>query len=225
MPVWKFKAGDFSSRIDEFAQSLGMRAKTIRSDGTIATSSRPGFWRCRQAKRETRRLRSAVTAELGHHIDWNDDGPVVHSEQGHFLEAVRAYAKWLDFRDVFPTFDTPPKDNYYEHPAMTVQEVRPLTYPQLVGHCCYSGYFLPTEFDRVVQVEPYTIANHWTFHHSVGSAPRLLAELTHLRELLSVDEEWPKADDPLHRVKGALIQLLKAAQLSRDHNLPIIFCG
>jgi len=225
MPIWKYKADDYSSRIDEFAKSLGMKAKTVRADGTIAISSRPGLWRRLQAKRETRRLRSAVAAELGRPIKWNDEGPVVHSTQGHFLEAVRAYAKWLDFQDLLPTFDPPPEGDYYKHPAMTVGVVRTLTYPQLVQHSCYSGYFLPTEFDRVVHVEPFTIANHWTFHRSVGSAPRLLAELMQLGELLGIDGEWPKADDPLHWVKGALIQLLETAKLSRDHRLPIIFCG
>src|SRR5688572_1925333 len=122
MPIWKFKCGDFSSRIDAFAQSLGMNLKTVHADGTIATSPRPSLMTRWRARRDTRRLRSLICAELDRSIHWNDEGPVVHSEQGHNFEALRAYAKWLDFRDRLPTFDPPPEDNYYKHPAMTIEE-------------------------------------------------------------------------------------------------------
>ena len=68
---------------------------------------------------------------------------MAYGEQSGGFEALRAYAKWLDYRDLLLTFDLPPEGNYYEHPVMSPKFARPLTYPQLVEHDCFCGYYLP----------------------------------------------------------------------------------
>jgi hypothetical protein len=224
MPIWKFKAGDFTSPLE----ALGA-APVVVSPGGI-TQREPGtpasFITRWKAKRATRRLRREIEAEVGHAVEWNEDGYVAYSEQGQPFEILRAYAKWLDYRDLLPTFDPPPEDDYHKHPVMTDNLARPLTYPQLVAHSCYSGYFIPTDLERVVYVERYTIWDTWRFKRSVGSSLRLLADLEQLGQVLEVDEhyQWTQGD-PLAPVKAAFAQLFEIAKISRKMNLPIVFHG
>jgi hypothetical protein len=95
-----------------------------------------------------------------------------------------------------------------------------------VEHDCYNGYYLPCEFERVTQVEPYLIFGEWPASKSVGSTPRLLRELDLVQAQLQVPDgyDYP-ADDPLVEVKAAYLQLREVAQLSCQHGLPIIFWG
>jgi hypothetical protein len=127
----------------------------------------------------------------------------VYAEQSRGFEPLRAYAKWRDCRDRVPEFGPPPEGDYYKHPAMAAEVAR-LSCPHLVEHDCYAGYYLPCEFERLVQVEPYLIFGHWPAWRSVGSAPRLLRELELVQAELRVpaDGSYP-ADDPLVAVKVA----------------------
>jgi hypothetical protein len=223
MPIWKFKCGDFSSPVER----LGLKPKTVGMDGSIGLSQRPGLfdrWRARSA---VRRLRGELRGELKQSVRWNEEGGVVYSEQGRGFDALSTYARWLDYRDLIPTFEVPPDGDYDKHPMRPVfQQVRPLTYPHVTCHNFNTGYFIPADFDRVVHVEPFTIAGHWTFHHAVGSSTRLSAECKALGRLLDVDENWPwNPEDPLLWIKAALRQLLTVTRLSREHDLPIIFHG
>jgi hypothetical protein len=224
MPIWKFKAGDFSSPLE----ALGMSPVIVAPDGMTQREqvARPGFITRWRGKRATRRLRHEIEAEIGHAVLWNDEGEVAYARQAHGFESLRAFAKWLDYRDLFATFDPPPENNYYKHPVMSQKLSRPLTYPQVVDHSCYSGYYVPAGVERVVYVEPFTSWGRFVFKHSVGSSYRLLAELDSLARVLGTDEryEWTEGD-PLAEVKAAFAQLYEVAKVSGRQNLPIIFHG
>ena len=151
MPIWKFKAGDFAAPV----QSLGT-VTIITPQGIMQRKAdeRPGFVTRWNARRATRRLRREIEAKIGHSVAWNEEGGVAYKQQARGFESLRAFATWLDYRDLFPTFEPPPDNNYYNHPVMSQSAERALTYPQLVDHSCHSGYFIPAELERVVYVEP-----------------------------------------------------------------------
>jgi hypothetical protein len=222
MPIWKFKAGNFRSPLEK----IGLTPVTVTPEGTVRQCRPPGFIQRWQGRRATRRLRREIEAEIGHAVRWNDEGAVALVEQGSAFESLRAFAKWQDCLDQLPTFDPPPENNYYNHPAMSADPDRPLSYPQLVEHSCFSGYFIPAELERVVHVEPYRSFGDFVFHRAVGSSFRLLEELRQLSGVLGIEGDgiWQEAD-PLAEVKAAFAQLHKAAKISVEQDLPIVFFG
>jgi hypothetical protein len=224
MPIWKFKAGDFASPLE----ALGIAPVIVGPDGMSRREPdvRPNFFIRWKAKRATRRLRREIEAEVGHAVRWNDDGEVAYSRQAHGFESLRAYAKWLDYRDLFPTFDPPPENDFYKHPVMSDKLARPPTCPQVVNHSCHSGYFIPAEVERVVHVEPFTSWGNFVSKHPVGSSHRLLAELERLAQALGTDEHYQWVEgDPLAQVKAPFAQLFEVAKVSRQKDLPIVFYG
>src|ERR1044072_1936946 len=84
------------------------------------------------------------------------------------LEALRAYGKWLDCQGQLPEFAPAPGGGYYKHPVLGLEVARQ-SCPHLLEHDCYNGYYLPCEFERLAQVEPYKILGHWPATRSVGS--------------------------------------------------------
>ena len=225
MPVWRFKAGDFASPLTK----LGIGPVIEVSPGGMTVRSadpKIGFVTRWKARRATRSLRREIEAEIGHAVRLNDEGAVEYAEQAYGFEALRAFAAWLDCRDRLPTFDAPPENNYYNHPAMSADLGGRATCPQIVDHSCYSGYFIPAELERVVYVEPYTAWGKWEFKHSVGSTPRLLGELEHLSRVLADADIRRRADpDAIADVDVVFTQLYHVAKISRDKDLPIIFHG
>ncbi len=210
MPIWKFKAGDFASPLEV----LGIAPIIVGSGGMSQPepNAQPSFFTRWKAKRTTRHLRREIEAEIGHAVRWNDEGDVAYTRQAHGFQSLRAFAKWLDYRDLFPTFDPLPENNYYNHPVMTDKLTRPLTYPQIVDHSCHSGYYIPAEIERVVFVEPFTSWGNFVFRHSVGSSHRLLAELERLAQVLGTDEHYQWVEgDPLAEVKATFAQLFEVA--------------
>jgi hypothetical protein len=222
MPLWRFKAGDFHSPIEA---AVGMRPKIVTADGLDERPARAGWFSRWRARRQVAAIRKAVESINGVPVEWADDGGVVYERQSFGFESLRAYANWLDCREQFPQFDPPPEGDYYKHPVMSV-EVGRLSCPHLVEHDCYSGYYLPCEFERMVRVEPYLIFGQWPASRAVGSSPRLLRELDFVQATLQVPEgyQYP-ADDPLVAVKAAYLQLREVAELSCRCGLPIIFWG
>lgn len=222
MPLWRFKVGDFRSPIEA---ATGIRPKIITNDGIEERPARVGWLARRRARRQVTAIRKSVEAANGTRIRWADDGGVVYAEEARGFEPLRAYAKWLDYRDRFPKFGAPPEGDYYKHPVMAAKVGR-LSCPHLVGHDCYNGYYLACEFERLAEVEPYLIFGQWPASRSVGSAPRLMRELESVQAELRVPDgyEYP-ADDPLVAVKAAYLQLREIAELSCRHGLPIIFWG
>jgi hypothetical protein len=222
MPLWRFKVGDFRSPIEV---ATGIRPKIVTADGVEERPARVGWLGRWRARRAVAALHRAVEDANGTRIRWADEGGVVYAEQSWGFEPLRAYAKWLDCLDRFPEFSPLPEGDYYRHPVMAA-EVSRLSCPHLVEHDCCNGYYLPCEFERVAEVEPYLIYGQWPASRSVGSAPRLLRELESVQAELRVPDEFEyPEDDPLLPVKAAYLQLREAAELSCRHGLPIIFWG
>jgi hypothetical protein len=228
MPLWRFKVGDFTSPLESH---FGIRPKTISVDGIVERPTTVGWFQRWRARRDVRAICKAVSKANGTPARWNDDGDVVYSRQGHWFEALRAYARWLDCRMQFPLFDPPPVNDpgdridYYKHPVWNV-EVAALSCPHLVEHDCYSGYYLPCEFKKMVDVEPYLMFGVRPSVRPVGSSPRLLRELDYVQQSLQAPEDGEiLPDDPLFVVKDAYLQLRKIAELSCQHGLPVIFYG
>ena len=222
MPLWRYKVGDFRSPIET---STGIRPKIVTADGIDDRPARVGWLQRLRARREVAAIRKAVKAANGNSIHWTDEGAVVYARQSWGLEALKAYARWLDCRDEFPRFESPPEGDYYKHPVLFTQVARP-SCPHLTGHDLYNGYFLPCEFERLVDVEPYMIFGRWPASRTVGSTPRLLRELDTVQAELRVPARYEyRADDPLAAVKAAYLQLREVAELSCRHSLPVIFWG
>jgi len=222
MPLWRFKVGDFRSPIEG---ATGIRPKIVTADGIEERPASVGWLGRWRAKRQVAAIRKAVESVNRTRLRWDDEGGVVYSEQSGGMEALRAYAKWLDCADRMPEFGPPPEGDFYKHPVMGM-EVERLSCPHLVEHDCYNGYFLPCKFARLAEVEPYKIFGHWPATRSVGSGVRLLQELDLVQGRLKVPEgyDYPQ-DDPLVAVKAAYLQLREAAELSCRHGLPLIFWG
>jgi hypothetical protein len=108
-----------------------------------------------------------------------------------------------------------PGGDYYKHPVMQLESDRPFRCPHLVGHDCYCGYYLPCDFEKVVQVEPYQVED-WSFSRSVGSSIRLRDELDFIETQLAAAPE---------EVKAACLQMRTVVDLSCQHGLPISFHG
>lgn len=222
MPLWKFKAGDFASPIEE---ALGVAPKYASTDGLYERPASISWWARFKARREAVSIRREASRQLGTALRWNDEGQVVFSCQWPNFDAIRAYAAWLDRRDVVPEFTPPPNHNYSEHPIHEV-ESSVESYPQLLRNSFHTGYLFPCEFDGVVQVDPFKIFNHWDAWHTAGSAPRLLRELDGIQESLRApDEEEFDEHDPLSPVKQDYRQLRDVLLQSARHGLPIIFWG
>ena len=222
MLLWRFKVGDFRSPIEA---ATGLRPKIITADGVEIRPARAGWFARRRARRQVTAIRKAVEEANGTHVQWSDEGGVVYSQQSYGFESLRAYARWLDCRADFPEFDLTPDGDYYKHPVLALRDVA-WSCPHLVNHSCFSGYYLPCEFERLVEVEPHLIFATWVNTRDVGSAPRLLHELDLVQAELQVPEGYAfPADDPLRPVKGAYLQLREVAELSCQHGLPAIFWG
>lgn len=222
MPLWRFKAGDFRSPIEV---QLGIRPRIATADG-MDSVPRPPSWIARwRAKREVAKLKRLVSRANSVPIDWKDEGDVVHSGQTYGMTPLKAYARWLDCREQLPTFDPPSDHDYDKHPVFSI-EMEGTSFPHLLYHDCYNGYYLPVVFSSVVEAEPYLVYGHWPATRSVGSSPRLRRELDRIQEELCVPDEYdyPK-DDPLIAVRAAYKTIRKAVELSCQHALPLIFWG
>jgi hypothetical protein len=222
MPLCRFKVGDFHSSIEE---AIGIHPTMVTADGITQRPTRVGWFARWRARRQVAAIRRAVEAANGISVRWADEGGVVYAKQSRGFESLQAYARWLDCRERFPEFDPPPEGDYYKHPTLAA-EVSQLSCPHLVEHDCYSGYYLPCEFERLVEVEPYKLFGQWPASRAVGSSPRLLRELDFVQAALQVPEGYAyPAEDPLVAVKAAYLQLQEIAELSCQHGLPIIFWG
>jgi len=220
MPLIRFKTNDFRTPAEI---ATGARSKIVTYKGVFERFVGTG-WRQRwKARREISVTRRAVERANQVRISWHDDGDVLYAEQSPGMEGLRAYARWLDCRNQLPEFEPPPEGDYYKHPAMAIKNESP-SFPHLVNHSCYNGYYLPCNFANVVDVEPYLIFGTWPAHREVGSAPRLLNELDRIQVELKAPENYVWAQgDPLAEVKYGYMQLRRAAELSCHHGLPIIF--
>jgi len=164
MPLWRFKVGDFSSPIET---GLRIRPKIVTAQGIEDTPAKVGWFGRRRARGEVNGIRKSVEAVNRTPIHWPDEGKVVYSQQSWGFEPLRAFARWLDCKEQFSSFELPPDRDYYKHPVMATQ-VAQWTCRHLIEHSCHSGYFLPCEFEWMVEVEPYLIFGEWPASRQVG---------------------------------------------------------
>src|SRR5262245_29757091 len=109
MPLWRFKAGDFTSPIE---QKLGIKP-TVISLSAPPPPSRPLFLRIcawlglfefheAPSGEELKalsidrvdNLKSELARLTGKRVDWNDDGPIAYSNQFHQPIILRVLAAW-----------------------------------------------------------------------------------------------------------------------------------
>lgn len=221
MPLWRFKAGDFRSPIE---LSMGIRPKIVTAEGVVRRPESVGWLDRWRSRRQVAAIRRAVQKANRTPVRWRDEGDQVYAAQAGGMEPLQAYARWLDHRDLLPEFESMSGD-YDKHPALILESERPPSCPHLAWHSLFSGYFLPCEFDQVIEVEPFLIAGYWPAAHAVGSSPRLRGELARIEEHLQVPDDFDDPDDPLRAVKYSFRQLKEVADLSCRHALPIIFWG
>jgi hypothetical protein len=230
MPIWRFKAGLFETAVEQmFRDSSGKtEVRIVTPEGVVARKHRWNTLRSFRARWRTRRLIKEAERQLGMRLTWMDDGPIVCSQQASWgFEGLRVYAKWLDFRDEFPSFESPPDRNFYEHPVYKLKTGdRELTFGHLVRHCCYNGYLVPCEFEQVLYLEPHQVY-HWTFHNSFGSTVAISRELRQLEAFIRSREtgEKPVPDEAWNYIQAGFDSLNLLAQKSLEHKLPIIFYG
>ena len=225
-PMWRFKAGDVETAVQRL---FGDQSHVITPRGILRPERIKGFFAKRRAKRQVRAIVAEAEKELNVSIHWNDDGETVHAEQASWgFEAFRAYAKWLDLREFFPTFDEPPNGNFYEHPAMKCkgEPSRQFRFSHIIDHSCHSGYFVPCQFDRVVYVEPFqAFGGRFTFRHSFGSSFTLGKQLNAIAELMPTANASDLPESTRELVVAGFDTLNRLASNSIKHQLPIIFWG
>lgn len=245
MPLWRFKAGDLSSPIEE---TLGIKPTVI----SLADRPRPRApWYLRllakvgviefvepppEPTREERRaaaiqevsaLKSQLTGMTGVPIEWPDEGVSHYGKQFHKPVTMRAFAAWYDHREELPEFASPPEHNYYKHPVWSLPKPAKRRFPTLVEHSLYTGYLLPLAFDGVHRVEPFKIMDHWEFFHDVASSETVLREVTDFLEFLS---SFPADDSSTagkfsREIRWYARELQQMCRLSLEHRLPVIFHG
>lgn len=246
MPLWRFKADNFSSPIED---AIGIEPTVISIREKVAPrpplhlrvlaklgiidlippdyESTPGE-RKQSAEAEVSALKSELKKKTGGEIDWGDQGEIQYRKQFHEPEVLRAFAAWCDHRSELPTFDSAPELNYYKHPVWELDKPPERRFPVLGEHSLHNGYFLPVPFDGCFKVEPWKVDDHWEFFHSVASTHSVLAELDELFELMSTvpeikDEE--SGSNPAADARWYAEELKKICSLSIEHRLPVIFEG
>jgi hypothetical protein len=243
MPLWRFKARDFSSPIEN---SFGMKPVVI----SLAESGEPrvpihqlllakfGFVRedsaaakmlkRRVAMEEVKKLKVEVSKMTGLPIEWPDEGVNRHSIQFYHPVEMRAFAAWQEHREQLPVFKKAPEDDYYKHPVWALPRPDQIRFPTLMDHSLHNGYLLPVSFEGVFKVEPFMIHNHWKFYHFVASSQSMLREVT---DFLSFLSEFGASDKRigkgvrLKRIHWYASELRTMCELSLKHLLPVIFHG
>jgi hypothetical protein len=244
MPLWRFKAGDFSSPIET---ALGVKPTVIAlQDFTPAAP--PWYLRLlarlglieletpeQEPSAEERRamairsvdeLKHEMTRLVGDSINWADAGEVIYHEQFHEPARMRAFAAWFDHRGDMPEFTEAPNGNFYDHPVWKLRKPSKRRFGSLVEHSFYNGYLLPVPFDGVYQVEPFNI-HAWQFFHSVSSTQTVAHEVS---ELLQAIDGLPPVNgkansQALMRARESAEQLKEVCAHSMERALPAIFHG
>ncbi|WP_252852526.1 hypothetical protein [Aeoliella straminimaris] len=224
MPMWQFKAGDVESAVQ---QLLGGQSKVITPQGIFSPQRIKSLFARRKAKQQVRQIVAEAEKELKTTIEWQDEGDVVHSQQASWgFEALRAYAKWLDLQDHLPTFDDPPEDNFYKHPATVWDgEPRNFRFSHIIDHSCHSGYYVPCRFDRVVFVEPFQSFGKFTFYHSFGSSYALADQLRTIEPHIPSDKDSSISESTRELITAGFETLREFSAKSLEHKLPIVFWG
>jgi hypothetical protein len=222
MPLWRFKAGDFSTAVERLGGVTLLAPQT-----GIVPRKRPslrGWLAQRRAKREVRAICREVETVNQRPVHWNDEGDVVYTSQFHASESIQSFLWWLDRRDVLEFRDqlrNPDDGSYWK-----IAADRNASYPHLARNGYYNGYFLPVDFERPLNVEPYKIFGQLPAARAVCSTPRALVELERISKEVDLPRNYQfDRQDPFASPREALDQLRMILELSDRHELPVTFYG
>ena len=224
MPIWRFKVGDFESPLERLAPASQVHYVTPQG---IFTRLDPRAWLTRwRAKREVRSIQREVSAANGFPVSWVDEGACVYSAQLHTTDEFKSYIWWLERRELLGEFRAPKAGDSSAAAFWQTAPDRPTAFPHLSKNGMYSDYFLPAEFERVVEVEPEKLGGWFPVTKAVSSTPRALREIHVLNQHLRVepDYKWQEGD-PLALVKVTFNFVRNFLELSHKHRLPVIFWG
>lgn len=246
MPLWRFKAGDFASPIED---TLGIKPTVIplagppppqapwhlrllAKIGVIEFTPPPpeptGEERRTAATKEVDALKAQLTEMVGTPIEWPDEGRVHYNRQFHEPVTMRAFAAWHDHRDELLEFTAPPEQNYYKHPVWSLPKPAKRRFPTLVEHSLHTGYLLPVPFAGNHRVEPFKIMDHWEFFHDVASSQTIMREAADLLEFLSTlpaANETEPGPISYRDIRWYAEELQTMCRLSIEHQVPVIFYG
>jgi len=227
MPLWQFKAS-FPSKVGTGTEEIFYddSATTVQA-GIFNLSRIKRYFIRRQADRERRAIISEAEKKLGTRLMWTDSGSVVYEQQvPSGFEALRAFTKWLDLRDQFPTFDEPPHGNFYEHPVLSWAE-QPLTFrfQHIFEHTCSMGYYVPCRFFPIIRVEPYTAWRGKTLYHTLGSSFTLADQIQSLQPFLPpLNQEVEYISTTCSELVNMQFEILRElSEISTNCGLPIAF--
>lgn len=243
MPLWRFKARDFSSPIEN---ALGMKPVVI-SLADAGESRVPLYQRLmaqfgiaredsaaakllkrKVAMEDVKKLKLEISETTGSPIEWFDEGVNRYSKQFYHPIEMRVFAAWHEHRDQLRVFEKPPEDNYYKHPVWAFPTPDQRRFPTLMDHSLHNGYLLPVSFQGVFNVEPFMIHKHWKFYHFVASSESMLRETTDflafLSEFAASDKRIGKGVH-LEQIHWYASELRTMCELSMEHRLPVIFHG
>ena len=254
MPLWRFKAGDFTSPIEK---TLGIRPTIISLSGETSDQPPPRPpWHLRWlaavgliefiepadttpalgpaekralAEQEVDALKAELARLTGQAVDWSDEGGVYYNEQFHAAGFLRAFAAWHDHREAMPEFlPAAPGKDADRYPVWDQPEPARRRFPTLAGHSLHTGYFLPVPFEGVYRVEPFKVAGTWEFYHDVASSRTVLRELEELLAsvaTLAGDGGSPEQVKFVGAARSWGETLREVCALSVEHGVPVIFHG
>lgn len=246
MPLWRFKAGDFTSPLEE---TLGIKPTVIslaapslpRAPWYLRLLAKIGILqyvpRPREASPEERRaaavrevdaLKAQLSELIGAPVEWSDTGGIYYNRQFHGPAVIRAFAAWHDHREELPEFTSPPEGNYGKHPVWSLPKPAERRFPMLVEHNLHTGYFVPVPFDGLYRVEPFKVLDHWELFHDVASTQTILRELAGFLELIANVPEVREPEHgsiPVSDARWCAQELQRICTLSIEHGLPVIFYG
>lgn len=246
MPLWRFKAGDFTSPIEA---TLGIKPTII----SPATRPMPrASWYLRllakigiiqfvppppgpspeelraAAVQEVDALKVQLTKMIGTPIDWSDNGDVHYNKQFHNPSVLQTFAAWYDHREELPEFLPAPELRYYKHPVRSLPKPAKRRFPTLAEHSLYAGYLIPLPFEGIHLVEPYKSWGDREFFHDVASTQTMMRELAELLEFIATVPEVREEQHgsiPVADARWYAEELQRMCILSIEHRLPVIFYG
>ncbi len=249
MPLWRFKAGDFTSPIEEatgleptiisLAETPGAQPPwhlrwlaaigLIEFDEPLEETATDRSIVRTQARQQVGALKAELSQLTTLPVDWEDEGAVYYNKQFHASGFLRGFAAWQDHRDVMPEFlPAPPGRDTNHYPVWDLPEPALRRFPTLTKHSLHTGYLVPALFEGVYKVEPFKAFGHWEMHHDVASSQAMLRETEGLLMLIAELKAVGDSAEHVKMVQAAqdwTEELHKICLLSVGHKVPVIFYG
>jgi len=222
-PLWRFEAGDRPSALAAF---FGKQPITLEADGRAEREANPGWWASWKAKRSVKKIQAIASQAAGQHVQWNDEGDCVLSEQ--LLAPISSLLAYLGYvqRGRKDNLVPPDEDEWYELECFKEME-QDDRLPILLTHGFYNDILLPVAFAgcHVYAQEPSFLPGE-TFDHYLASSQALLRELELYLEITELDKRDNEDEEsPTHPIWWAYEELHKIASTSVKAGLPAIFWG